>query len=192
MKWSKIEYLKTHCRIDYDCEDALLEQYANAAEEFILKYTNRTYENVIDLYGSIPARLYDAVQLLVDTMYENRSIVTITNMSVVPYSFDAMISDFVRHTKETPLQSERNTLLDNLCDVETDLNFDYAELASPTDEQTEAYKNMLATIAAVKTHYSSYDDPTKKICTNLRTRLATIKTTCEHLFDVDEEENVGE
>ena len=31
MKWLTIEYIKQHSRIDYDCEDELLELYGEAA-----------------------------------------------------------------------------------------------------------------------------------------------------------------
>ena len=36
MKWLKIDYIKQHSRIDYDCEDGLLELYGESAEETVL------------------------------------------------------------------------------------------------------------------------------------------------------------
>ena len=44
MKWLSIEYIKKHSRIEYDCEDDLLEIYGNAAEETIYNITGRTFD----------------------------------------------------------------------------------------------------------------------------------------------------
>lgn len=101
MKWTNINYLKMHSRILDDCEDALLEQYGTAAENLVLTYTRRTYEDIIETYGEVPAELYVAVQLLVDNMYQNRSIATMHNMSIVPYSFDFIIKPFMRLADST-------------------------------------------------------------------------------------------
>lgn len=174
MRWSNINYLKEHCRIDYDCEDALIEQYGEAAEEFVLAYINRTYENLIDIYQAIPARLYEAVQLLVDTMYENRSIVTITNMSVVPYTFDAVVSDFVRHTEESPIQNEFDTLMKLIQDLEYDFRFAIADI-EPTAEITTIDTEFVQLYAK----YNAINRPTKRICEVLREKYAEMKTACD-------------
>ena len=41
MKYLTIQYIKEHSRIDYDCEDALLELYGDSAEETMASYLNR-------------------------------------------------------------------------------------------------------------------------------------------------------
>ena len=51
MRWLKIDYIKQHSRIDYDCEDAILELYGDAAEEMVLNITGRTYEEIVEKYG---------------------------------------------------------------------------------------------------------------------------------------------
>lgn len=86
LKWTTIEYFKQHSRICGDGEDALLEQYGVAAENHVLKTIRRTYENVIDIYGEITADFYVLVQLLVDSMYQHRSMVSMQNLSIVPYN----------------------------------------------------------------------------------------------------------
>ena len=53
LRWLTVEAIKTHCRIDFDCEDAELEQFGIAAEQAILDLTRRTYENFIDTYGEM-------------------------------------------------------------------------------------------------------------------------------------------
>ena len=44
MKWLTIGDIKQHSRIDYACEDALLELYGEAAEDTTLNALGKTYE----------------------------------------------------------------------------------------------------------------------------------------------------
>ena len=44
LKWLSIDAIHAHCRIDFNCEDAELEQMGIAAEQAILDLTRRTYE----------------------------------------------------------------------------------------------------------------------------------------------------
>lgn len=174
MKWMKIGYLKMHSRIDYDCEDALLEQYGEAAEEFVLAYIERTYENLLDIYGDIPARLYECVQLLVDNMYQNRSMVTMTNMSNVPYTFETMVADFMRHTKETPIECERDTLLTKLDVLESDFTF-----ATRDTDPTEEIETIRKQFTNLHTLYMAVAVPTPRICAELRTSIKNLADVCE-------------
>ena len=46
MKWLTVSLIKSHSRIEYDCEDELLELYGEAAEETILNICSRTFEEL--------------------------------------------------------------------------------------------------------------------------------------------------
>ena len=46
MKWLT-DWIKKHSRIDFDCEDELLELYGNAAENGILRLLNRSWEGCV-------------------------------------------------------------------------------------------------------------------------------------------------
>ena len=78
MKYLTIDYIKQHSRIDYDCEDAVLELYGNGAEEAIAQLLNRgkdAEEMVVSLteqYGKIPAPIIHATLMLVDSGYKER------------------------------------------------------------------------------------------------------------------------
>lgn len=98
MKWSDIQYFKIHSRIDYDCEDALLELYGNAAEETILNTINRTYENLIEEFGEVPVPIRQATLMLVDLSYTQRSPVSTVNINQIPYSFDILIKPYIKLT----------------------------------------------------------------------------------------------
>lgn len=100
MKWLNLEQIKAQLRIEpeFTDEDELLEMYGESAEETLLQYLNRTYEDIIEVYGKIPAPLRHATLLLVDTSYQYRSPVSAQNMSVVPYTFDILVKPYMRLT----------------------------------------------------------------------------------------------
>lgn len=101
MKWLTIDYIKQHSRIDYDCEDALLEVYGEAAEEMVMNIIGRDYDEIKEKFGqddgkSIPAALIEASLLLVDVSYNNRSAVSTQNMYTVPYAFDMLVKPYMK------------------------------------------------------------------------------------------------
>ena len=100
MKWLTVERIKQQLRIepDFHDEDELLEEYGESAEEVLLNYLNRSYEDVIEVYGHVPAPLRQASLMLVDTSYQYRSPVNAQNMSLVPYTFDLLIKPYMRLT----------------------------------------------------------------------------------------------
>ena len=73
MKWLTLDWIKQHSRIDFDCDDGLLELYGEDAEETVLNYCNRTYDELVDMYGFMPKPLYVAALMLVEVDYTNRS-----------------------------------------------------------------------------------------------------------------------
>ena len=98
MKWLTLESIKDQCRIeqDFNDEDRILTLYGEAAEDTLLNYVNRTYEEVIEQYGHVPAALVQASLMLVDTSYQHRSPVSSQNMSQVPYTFDMIIKPYMK------------------------------------------------------------------------------------------------
>ena len=102
MKYLTIEYIKEHSRLDYDCEDGLLELYGDSAEDVMVQYLNRgqTVDEMIadlkEVYGHVPAPIYHATLMLVDISYQHRSPVNPTNISMVPYTFDNLVKPYMR------------------------------------------------------------------------------------------------
>lgn len=96
MKWLTIDAIKQHSRIDFDCEDSVLELYGESAEDTILQWCNRTYDDLVEVYGHIPAPLRHASLLLVNLSYEQRSPVSAQNQTVVPYgNIDILIKPYM-------------------------------------------------------------------------------------------------
>ena len=102
MKWLQIDWIKQHSRIDYDCDDALLELYANSAENALLRIIGRTYEEVVELYGTaevpIPADLIHASLMLVDVAYTHRNPDAMNQMYLRDYTFDFLVKPFIKLT----------------------------------------------------------------------------------------------
>ena len=105
MKWLTLDYIKQHSRIDFDCEDALLELYGESAEDTVLDITRRTYDEIVEKWGTkekpIPAKIIHASLMLVDLSYQQRSPVTQQNLYTVPYAFDMLIKPYMKLADET-------------------------------------------------------------------------------------------
>lgn len=100
MKWLTIDYIKQHSRLDYDDEISVIELYADSAEQAILNTLNRSYQDIIEHYGDVPAPIRHATLMLCDMSYERRNPVTGQSLSVVPYSIDILLKPYMRLTAE--------------------------------------------------------------------------------------------
>ena len=98
MKWLTLERIKQQCRIEQDFtdEDDVLEDYGESAEETVLNTLNRTYEDIVEVYGKIPAPIRHASLMLVDVSYQHRNPVSGQNMYLVPYTFDLLLKPYMR------------------------------------------------------------------------------------------------
>ena len=74
MKWLTIERIKHQCRIELDFhdEDCILELYGESAEDAIMEVLNRSYEDLFETYGRIPAPILHASLMLVAQSYKDR------------------------------------------------------------------------------------------------------------------------
>lgn len=96
MRWLTIELIKAHCRIDCDCENELIEHYGEDAEEQVLNDIERTYEELVEWQGKVPAPIITASLMLVDFAYQQRTMVSNLNWSVVPYTYEYKIKPYRR------------------------------------------------------------------------------------------------
>lgn len=102
MKWLTLEQIKAQLRIeaDFTAEDTLLVNYGEAAEDTLLNYLNRPYQDIIERYGKVPLPLVQASLMLVDVSYQHRSPISVTNISLVPYTFDLLVKPYMRLTSD--------------------------------------------------------------------------------------------
>lgn len=98
MNWLTLEQIKKQLRIEPDMtmEDDLLTMYGESAETIIMELCRRTYQDFLDEYGEIPATIKHASLMLVDVSYQNRSPLSMTSLSIVPYTFDMLIKPYMR------------------------------------------------------------------------------------------------
>lgn len=96
MKWLTIDWIKAHSRIDFNCEDELLELYGEDAEQTVLNLIDRSYEEVMELWGTVPKPLYVAALMLVEVDYNHRSPDSMNNLYAVKYSFDMKVKPYMK------------------------------------------------------------------------------------------------
>lgn len=99
MKWLNLQLIKNQLRLepDYNDEDDMLELYGESAEEVIMEYIRRDYDEIIEKYTSVPKNLVLASLMLVDISYQNRSAVSPQNLSVIPYgNIDTLVKPYCK------------------------------------------------------------------------------------------------
>lgn len=95
MKYMTLDYIKAHSRIDYDCENELIEKLASAAERSILNLIGQSYEELVDTYGEVPDDVMVATFELTENFIKHRSPGEQVSMSIVPYNFDLMLKNYI-------------------------------------------------------------------------------------------------
>jgi len=102
MEYLTLEYIKKHSRIDFDCEDDLLELYGNSAENAMAQVLNRgkdVTEMVASLtedFGQVPDPIKHATLELVDASYLHRSPADAQQMYYVLYGFDFKVKPYMK------------------------------------------------------------------------------------------------
>lgn len=183
LRWLNLDAIHQHCRIDFNCEDAELEQMGMAAEQAILDLTRRTYENFIDTYGRIPDPIFNATLLLVQNLYNNRDAADSQKKEAALYGFDLLLKNYMVLTGGTSLEVERDGLLDKLTVVMTEFDFDFGEIENPTDEQVEAYDTQRRNMAALYNRYAYIKEPTSYICEKFRQAIGKAKEDCDRIIN---------
>ena len=183
LKWLSLDAIHQHTRMDFNCEDAELEQFGMAAEQAILDLTRRTYENFIDTYGRIPDPIYNATLLLVQSLYKNRDAEEQRDSKEIAFGFSFMVKNYMYLAGGSPLEVERDGLLDKLTVVMTEFDFDFGEIENPTDEQVEAYDTQRRGMAALYNRYAYIENPTSYICQKFREAIAKAKEECDEIIN---------
>ena len=88
--------LKKHVNADeFNADDALLQQYLDAAVESVRIATNRSMEDLSTLgYGDFPAPLAQAVYMLAAHWYNQRESVAAVQMHEVPDALQSLVKPY--------------------------------------------------------------------------------------------------
>jgi hypothetical protein len=99
MKWLTLDWIRKHSRLLQDVEENdLLELYGEDAEETVLNLINRSYTEVVEIWGEVPKPLWVAALMLVEVDYNHRSPESMNNMYAVKYAFEAKIKPYMKLT----------------------------------------------------------------------------------------------
>ena len=103
MKYLTLDNIKAQLRLtdeQAELEKDLLDMYGESAEETVLNLLNRSMEDIMEQYGTVPKPLMHAMLMLVDNAYKERSPISPQSMSAVPYAFDMMLKPYMRLTTD--------------------------------------------------------------------------------------------
>ena len=102
MKWLTLERIKQQLRIepDFHDEDDILELYGDSAEDAIMEVLNRSYEELYEVYGRIPAPVVHASLMLVAQSYKDREKDLVQQVNANP-TFSLLLKPYMRLTSST-------------------------------------------------------------------------------------------
>ena len=97
MKWLTLEKIKAQCRIEMDFhdEDDWLTDAGETAEEAILEILNRSYEELFEVYGRVPAPVRHSSLMLVTSLYKDREKDLVQEVHSNP-SFAILLKPYMR------------------------------------------------------------------------------------------------
>ena len=104
LRWLTLDEIKDQLRIERDNtqEDNLLMRYGATAENFTLRYLQRTEDELKAMNDQdptlVPEDIVSACLLLVDLYYQHRGPISMQNLYLIDYGYDALISDFRKGT----------------------------------------------------------------------------------------------
>ena len=100
MKFLDMELCRQHLRIEDEefCEqESLIRHYAESAEDLVLNWIERSYEDVVAEYGEFPSNLVQAALLVLAQNYEQRSSITMQQVYLLPVgNFDALCINYMK------------------------------------------------------------------------------------------------
>lgn len=92
-----LDYIKAHSRIDFDCENELLEEYGSAAERAVLNLLGQSVDELKDTNeGEVPDDVMVATFQLAESLALHRSPTEQVNLSVVPYGIDLLLKPYIK------------------------------------------------------------------------------------------------
>lgn len=181
MKWLTIEYIKLHSRIDYDCEDAVLELYGNSAEQTIMELLRRDYDDIVENFGTdeqpIPADLIHAALMLVDASYQYRTPVSSQNLSIVGYAFDMKIKPYMRLAGGSVGDDMRNKYVYSLLQQKQLLDYKCEGVEDDT------LKGIYSQIDTYTRKWMKINDPSQQILADMKVQTEQIEHEVEEYLN---------
>lgn len=87
-----LKQVKQHLIIDHNDDDLYLADLITVAEDAVKQDLNiNSLKEIEDYTGMLPASIYQAMLLLIGTLYANRESVTYGKPDKVPHTYDFLI-----------------------------------------------------------------------------------------------------
>ncbi len=100
MKFLNIDMCRAHLRIEpeeFEEQKSIICQYAESAEDLVLCWIEKTYEEVVEEYGGVPSNLVQAALLVLVQNYEHRTSITAQQVYLLPIgNFDALCIPYMK------------------------------------------------------------------------------------------------
>lgn len=98
--WCSVENLKEHLIVEYNDDDALIQDYAVAAWNLVETLLERPLSELVKQYdGIMPASLIHAVRLLVGRYYAEREGDSFTNTGDMSFGISALLTPYKAPTR---------------------------------------------------------------------------------------------
>lgn len=184
MIWMTLAYIKQHSRLCCDGEDGVLELYGASAEKTVMNYLDRDYDDIVGTFGTteqpVPEPIRQATLMLVDVSYMQRSPVTVQNLYLVGYSFDALLKPYMR-LSGTYANDQRNAILSKLVEQAQLLSFYEPDNAEEiTVRITDTYKR-----------FASFSNPSAAILNTMKQETDAIVAEVDALVNPTNENTEG-
>lgn len=180
MKYLTTDYIRQHSRIDFDCEDALLDLYGNAAEDAMQGILGRSYEDIVETFGEVtgdeetdrpvPAAIINGTLLIANYLYENRSLDSQIPVNVVP-GLPLLIKPYVR-LAGTFGNDQKNRCISRLDQQRQILDY----MCASVDIRKDAtLADLYGRIATYKNWWSQFNDPAPIICADMKVQTEKLE-----------------
>lgn len=182
MKYLEIDYIKQHSRIDYDCEDALIDLYGNAAEEAVEKLLARDYDDIVKTFGTeeepVPAAIINATLLVCDHLYNHRAPDETVQLHSV-HSLEFLLKPYMR-LSGTFANDQRNLLLSRLAMQRQILDYKCASIDIRKDSELASLYGRIATFTD---WWSQFNDPAALILADMEAEATKLEADVKEYFE---------
>lgn len=188
MKYLTIDYIKQHSRIDFDCEDAELDLYGNAAEEAMQNLLARSYEDIVETFGRVtgdedtdmpvPAAIVNGTLLIACYLYENRSIDSQVKSEAVP-GLPLLIKPYMR-LSGTLGNDQRNRCIARLDQQRQILDYKCATVDIRKDA---TLADLYGRIATYRNWWMQFDDPAPIICADMKLQTEQLEADVKEYLE---------
>ena len=182
MKYLEIDYIKQHSRIDYDCEDALLQVYGEAAERAVMNLLGRDYDDIVKTFGTeempVPAPIINATLLVCDHLYNHRAPDENVQLHSV-HSLEFLLKPYMR-LSGTFANDQRNLLLSRLAMQRQILDYKCVDIDIRKDS---ALAMLYGRIATFTDWWSQFDDPAALILADMEQETVKLEEDVKAYID---------